>query len=259
MHQASAHKPSPWLALGSSLCHFVVTWPGHSLLPPPANTVAPLNLSEPRPKAHAHTHTQTYTRTHRMLVYSSEKIEWQRETHFHQDSTSCLPAFSHHLSDTAAADSKMLDAILDSSFPAASLMSFFPTWEASFFRNTACSDSTGETLWALMALVKTGFCYPGVMAWHHDANSQRCLQSCLQGGPRDKDVFCLLSQPGSPSHLQPFGKYLAQALLLLGAFRGGSKPHSASVWLLYLCKVWEGFKASAAVKRTSRCQFQLYW
>lgn len=85
-----------------------------------------------------------------------------------------MPDLSHHVTDTAAADSKMLDPIWDSSFPAMSVMSFFPAWEASFFRNTVCSDSAGETLWTLMALVKTHFCYPGVMAQHHNADRAAC-------------------------------------------------------------------------------------
>lgn len=38
-----------------------------------------------------------------------------------------------------------------------------------------------------------------------------------QGGPRDKEISCFVSQPGSPSVLQPFGEDVTQDLLLLGA------------------------------------------
>lgn len=108
LHQTSAHKLSPRLPLRTSLCHLNMTGPSHCLLPPPDTGVAPLNFTQPQQKSHTHTHKHTYTHTHRVLVYSSEKNEWQGGAHFHQESISCMPDLSHHDTDTTAADSKML-------------------------------------------------------------------------------------------------------------------------------------------------------
>lgn len=47
LYQASMHKLSPWLPLGSSFHHLAVIQPGYHLLPLPASGAASLNLSEP--------------------------------------------------------------------------------------------------------------------------------------------------------------------------------------------------------------------
>jgi len=84
------------------------------------------------------------------------------------------------------------------------------------------------------------------MAWHHNVGNQSCLLSCPQGGPRDRDASCVLSQPRSPSPLQPFGKNLTLAILLPGAFRGGSN----------LTQLLYSFSTSAKHGRSLRLQQQ---